>query len=62
MLLITTGFCSAQEFKSVKEINQLLSLNAIQFEDSLIKKGFQFEKSEGNIFRYKKNASRIDCE
>ena len=64
LLLIVLVFAAhlgiAQEFKSVKELNQLLSLNAIQFEDSLIKKGFQFEKSEGNIFRYKKNASRID--
>jgi hypothetical protein len=60
MFLLFSGLCSAQEFKSVKELNQLLSLNAIQFEDTLIKKGFQFEKSEGNIFRYKKNSSRID--
>ena len=60
VLVFAAHFCIAQEFKSVKELNQLLSLNAIQFEDSLIKKGFQFEKSEGNIFSYKKNASRID--
>lgn len=60
ILLFSFSFCIAQEFNSVVDVNKLLTLSAIQFEDSLIKKGFQFEKSEGNIFRYKKNASRID--
>lgn len=60
ILLFSFSFCIAQEFNSVNDLNKLLNLSAIHFEDSLIKKGFQFEKSEGNMFRYKKNSSRID--
>ena len=52
--------CTSQEFKSFKELNALMNVNVAQIEDSLLKRGFQFEKSEGNLFKYKKNTSRIE--
>ena len=52
--------CISQEFKSYKEIKALMNVNIAQLEDSLLKRGFQFEKSEGNLFRYKKNSNSIE--
>ena len=52
--------CISQDFKSYKEIKALMNVNIAQLEDSLIKRGFQFEKSEGNLFRYKKNSNSIE--
>lgn len=58
VLIYQFGF--SQDFKTSKDLRNLMNLNVAQIEDSLINKGFQFEKSEGNIFCYTKNTSKIE--
>lgn len=58
--LFALQICHSQEFKSYKEIKSLMNVNVAQLEDSLLKRGFQFEKSEGNLFKYKKSSNRIE--
>lgn len=50
----------SQDFQSFQEIRQILLIDFVQLDDTLARKGFVFEKTEGLVFRYKKNTNRFE--
>lgn len=49
-----------QDFQSFKEIREILQVDFVKLDDTLSQKGFVFENTEGLIFKYKKNSSRLE--
>lgn len=51
--------CFSQDFQSLSEIRQILSIDLAKLDDTLAQKGFIFDKTEGLVFKYKKITSSI---
>ena len=58
--ILLNHLCFSQEYIAYDALKNLFQINVAQLEDSLLKRGFQFEKSEGNLFSYRAISSKIE--